>query len=198
MRLAAIALLFPLAAAAAEKAPPPPAPDAPADTLTPAQEAAQEMLMIYEEFCLNRFPRPDAIQAGIAAHHLSPAGAPQSTDALLGRAGSTWSVVTPKGHYMIAIEAPPHKGCAVTGPASDDEGIHAAFELAVEMYAQAHEYGMLQRPPRETGQAAGRPATIQIVGAMPTDRPREAFVNMESRNPDGSTQLRLSREFAPP
>lgn len=198
MRLAAIALLLPLAAAAAaEKAPPPPPPDAPADVLTPGQEAAQEMLVIYEEFCLDRFPNPNAVQAGVAAHHLSPAAAAQSTDALLGRAGSAWAVATPKGHYAIAIEAPPHRGCAITGPATDDEGIRAAFELAVEMYAQSHEYGMLQRPPRQTGQVAGHPATIQILGATPTDRPHQAFVNMETSNPDGSTQLRLSREFAP-
>jgi hypothetical protein len=198
MRLAAIAVLLPLAAVAAEKAPPPPAPDAPAEALTPAQEAAQEILVIYEEFCLERFPNPAAVQAGIAAHHLSAATAPQTADALLGRAGSAWAVTTPKGHYVIAIEAPPHKGCAITGAASDDEGIHAAFELAIEMYAQGHEYGMLQRPPRQTGQVAGRPATIHILGATPPDRPRQAFVNMESKNADGSSQLRLSREFAPP
>jgi hypothetical protein len=197
MRLAAIALLLPLAAAAAEKAPPPPAPDAPADVLTPGQEAAQEMLIIYEEFCLERFPSTDAVQAGIAAHHLTKADAQQSTDALLGRAGSAWAVATPKGHYVIAIEAPPHKGCAITGPAADDEGIRAAFELAIEMYAQAHEYGMLQRPALQTGQASGRPATIQILGAMPNGRPRQAFVNMETHTPDGSPKLRLSRELAP-
>jgi hypothetical protein len=198
MRLAAIALLLPLAAAAAEKAPPPPAPDAPADVLTPGQEAAQEMLTIYEEFCLERFPSPDAIQAGITAHHLNKASAQQGTDALLGRAGSAWAVVTPKGHYAIAIEAPPHKGCAITGSAADDEGIRAAFELAVEMYSQAHEFGMLQRPPLQTGQVAGHPATIQIIGATAAGRPRQAFVNMESHNADGSPQLRFSREFAPP
>jgi hypothetical protein len=165
--------------------------------LTPAQDAAQEMLIIYEEFCLDRFPNPDAIQAGIAAHHLSPATAAQATGALLGRAGSAWAVSSPKGHYLIAVEAPPHKGCAVTGQAADDEGIRAAFELSIETYTQAHEFGMLQRPPRQTGQVAGRDATVQILGATPPDRPRQAFVNMESRNPDGSTQLRLSREFAP-
>ncbi len=197
MRLAAIAVLLPLAAAAAEKAPPPPPPDAPAETTTPAQDAAQDMLVVYEEFCLQRFPNGDAIQAGIAAHHLTRATASQASDALLGRAGSAWAVASPKGNYLIAIEAPPHKGCAVTGAAADDEGIRAAFELSVESFAQANEYGMLQRPPRQTGQFAGREATIQIVGATPPGRPRQAFVNMGSRNPDGSTQLRLSREFAP-
>jgi hypothetical protein len=197
MRLTAIALLLPLTAAAAEKAPPPPPPDAPADVLTPGQEAAQEMLMVYEEFCLDRFPNPHAIQAGIAAHHLSPAPAPQSNDALLGRPGSVWAVATPKGHYAIAIEAAPRNGCAVTGQAADDEGIRAAFELAVEMYAQSHEFGMLQRSPRQTGQSAGRAVAIQIIGATPDGRPHQAFVNMETQNPDGSTQLRLSREFAP-
>jgi hypothetical protein len=197
MRRVAIAMLLPLAAAAAEKAPPPPPPDAPAETTTPAQDAAQEMLLIYEEFCLQRFPNPEALQAGVTAHHLSRATAAQAIDALLGRAGSVWAVVTPKGHYSIAIEAPPHKGCAISGPAADDEGIRGAFELAVESFTQAHEYGMLQRPKLQTGQVAGRDATIQILGATPTDLPRQAFVNMQSRNPDGSSQLRLSREFAP-
>ncbi len=87
MRLLALAVLLPFAAAAAEKAPPPPLPDAPADVLTPAQISAQEMLVIYEEFCLQRFPSEDSVLEGVAAHHLGVASPTQAKAALLGRAG---------------------------------------------------------------------------------------------------------------
>jgi hypothetical protein len=198
MRLPAIALLLlPLAAAAQQKAPPPPSPNDPAETLTPQQQSAQDMLMIYEEFCLQRFPDPDAIQAGVAAHHLAPATPAETATALLGRTGKAWAAATPNGRYLIAFEARPHRGCAVTGSASDDEGIRAAFDLAVQSFASGHEFGMLQRPPLQTGKLAGRDTTLQLIGATPPGRTRQAFVNALSTNPDGSPQLRLTRELAP-
>ncbi len=198
MRLLALAFLLPFAAAAAEdKAPPPPAPDAPAETLTPDQEAAQDMLLMYEEFCLDRFPNPDAFQQDVTAHHLIPASAADASAALLGRPGAAWTTTTPHGKFVIALEATPHQGCAVTGPASDDAGIHAAFELAVESFSQAHEFGMLTRPPEQHGKVAGRDATLQIIGATPSGHPKQAFVNMLSSAADGTPRLRLTREFAP-
>lgn len=198
MRLLAAALLLPVAAAAQPKAPPPPPPDAPPETITPAQEAAQEMIIIYEEFCLTRFPNADAVQQGVAAHHLTVAPAQQTKDALLGRNGEAWNIVTPKGRYTLAVAARPHQGCVVTGPGADDAGIRAAFQLAVESFAQAHEYGMLQQPPLQKGQFAGHDATLQLIGATPSGWPRQAFVNMQSQLPDGAELLRLTREFAPP
>jgi hypothetical protein len=198
MRPIAIALLLPfLAAAAPDRAPPPPAPDTPPETLTPAQLAAQDMLLMYEEFCLTRFPSPDAFQQGVAAHNLATASDADASDALLGRPGTAWTTTTPHGTFVIALETTPHQGCAVTGPGGDDAGIHAAFELAVESFAQSHEFGMLTRPPEQHGKVAGRDATLQILGATPDSRPRQAFVNMQSTTPNGAPLLRLTRELAP-
>ena len=197
LRAVVIALLLPGFAVAQDRAPPPPGPDAPAEVLSTAQLAAQDMLQMYEEFCLQRFPGEAAIQEGVAAHHLSVAGAAETSAALLGRAGHAWRAVTPNGTFFIAIEAAPHAGCAVSGPAGDDAGIHAAFELAVRSYAQAHEFGMLTAPPLQNGKVAGQDASVQIFGATPDGRPRQAFVNMQSVAKDGVAQLRLTRELAP-
>jgi hypothetical protein len=197
MRLAAIALLLPIAAYAQDRAPPPPGPNDPGEVVTPGQAASQEMLVIYEEFCLERFPSAAALQAGIAAHHLSPASAADTTDALLGHPGTAWTIATAKGHYLLALDAPPRQGCAITGRGTDDEGIRAAFNLAVEIFAQGKEFGMLQRPPLQNGHVGGLPATVQIIGATPSSYPRQAFVNTAATNPDGGTTMRLSRVFAP-
>ena len=84
MRAVVIALLLPGFAVAQDRAPPPPGPDAPAEVLSTAQLAAQDMLQMYEEFCLQRFPGEAAIEEGVAAHHLSVAGAAETSAALLG------------------------------------------------------------------------------------------------------------------
>ncbi len=67
----------------------------------------------------------------------------------------------------------------------------------MESFAQGHEFGMLLRPALQTGKVAGRDAVIQVIGAKPPDRPRQAFVAMQSQNEDGTTELRLTREYAP-
>ena len=107
-RLAAAITLFPFAACA----------QVPAQT--PAQAAAQEMIRVYEEFCLVRFPDPQAFAAGADAHHMAAASAAQSAEALLGRPGQAWALVTPKGTFLVATESGGRQGCAVSGDVADD------------------------------------------------------------------------------
>ncbi len=164
---------------------------------TPAQAAAQEMIRVYEEFCLVRFPDPQAFAAGADAHHMAAASAAQSAEALLGRPGQAWALVTPKGTYLVATESGGRQGCAVSGDVADDAGIRAAFDLLVTTYANAHEFGALDRPPMRHGTAKGQPADITLVGANPDGRPRQAFVNMAAGTGD-VLHVRLTREYAPP
>lgn len=184
-RLAAAIMMFPFAA------------DAQMPAQTPAQAAAQEMIQVYEEFCLVRFPDPQAVAAGAEAHHMATASAAQSAQALLGRPGEAWALVTPKGTYLVAIESGGRQGCAVSGDVADDAGIRAAFGLLVATFANAHEFGTLDHPPVRHGTAHGQPADIELIGANPDGRPRQAFVNMAAGTGD-VLHVRLTREFAPP
>jgi hypothetical protein len=164
---------------------------------TPAQAAGQEMVRVYEEFCLVRFPDPQRFEQGAAAHHMVPANDAQSAQALLGRPGRAWQLITPKGSYLIAIESGFRQGCAVAGDVSDDAGIHASFNLLITEYATAHEFGPLDHQPVRHGSAHGEPAEIELIGATPGGMPRQAFVNMAAGSGD-VRHVRLTREFAPP
>ena len=164
---------------------------------TAPQAAAQEMIQVYEEFCLVRFPDPQSFAAGATAHHMTPASDAQSHQALLGRPGQAWALTTPHATYLVAIESGGRQGCAVSGDVADDAGIRAAFDLLVTTYANGHEYGTLDHPPIRHGTAQGGPADIELIGATPDGRPRQAFVNMAAGTGD-VRHVRFTREFAPP
>jgi hypothetical protein len=163
---------------------------------TPAQDAAQEMIQVYQEFCLVRFPDVQAIEQGAAAHRMTADDADKAAAMLLGRPGVAWRLTTPKGAYDVAIETGGRQGCAVAGAFADDAGIRASFDLLVSTYAGAHEMGALTRPPLQSGLVKGAPASLQIIGAMPDGRPRQAFVNMAT-GAGPVMQVRLTRELAP-
>jgi hypothetical protein len=154
------------------------------------------MIQVYEEFCLVHFPDPNAVSAGAAAHHMTPAAPDQAAKVLLGRPGSAWTLSTPKGTYTVAIESGTRQGCAVSGDVADDAGVRAAFNLLVSMFANAHEFGTLAKPKLQSGLVDKQPAQLQLIGATPDGRPRQAFVNMATGN-GPVMHVRMTREFAP-
>ena len=163
---------------------------------SPAQDAAQEMIQVYEEFCLVHFPDLKAVAAGAATHHMAPAAADQATKILLGRPGTAWTLVTPRGSYAVAIETGARQGCAVAGDVADDAGIRAAFDLLISMFGEAHDFGPLARPKLQAGLVNKQPAQLQLIGATPDGRPKQAFVNMATGN-GPVMHVRMTRELAP-
>jgi hypothetical protein len=189
--LSVVLALLPLSAQA-QRAPEPGQPPA----QTAAQDAAQQLLLVYEEFCLTRFPEPAAVSEGVAAHHMSPATPAQSADALLGRAGTAWQFTTDRGAILVATETGGRQGCVVAGDVADDSGIRASFDLLVTSFAAGHEFGALDKPPLQQGLVKGQPGALQLIGAKPDGLPKQAFVNMAT-GAGPVMHVRLTREFAP-
>jgi hypothetical protein len=169
----------------------PPAPAAPGDA------ARSQLMDVYQEYCLDRFPNRDRLIATIAERQFPPAPKADADRALKNRTGQAWVVAKPAGKFLLALWDTPQRGCAVTGTAPDDASTRATFDLIVTMYAGDHELGALGRPPVRPGQIDGTPATLQVIGADPGGQPREAFVNVAIAHPDG-TEARLAREWGPP
>jgi hypothetical protein len=195
MRRPLIAAALLLAAAA----PPPaakPTPDTP-DQTTPAQDAAQDMMLVYEDVCLNHFPNPASVRAAATDAHATPLTDAEARDALLGHAGTAWAFDAPHVRAVVAVDTPPSRTCVVTGKAAEDSGVQAVFDLMVTTAAQTLDYGPLVKPPVRQGSVGGHPASIQLIGVAPGGAKRQAFINMGAANADGSTQLRLTREVAP-
>ena len=163
---------------------------------TPAQDAAGDMIRVYDEFCLARYPDPQAVGAGVIAHHMAAATPEQSAQVLLGRQGSAWRLVTGKGTYLVATEIGQRSGCVVSGDVADDAGVRAIFDLVVTAFAAGHDFGPLDKPPLQRGSVNKQPAQIQIIGVPPGALGRQAFVNMATG--DGPVMhVRLTREVAP-
>jgi hypothetical protein len=147
--------------------------------------------------CLERFPNQEALGQALAAAHAVPLDTNSTKEALLGHPGTAWTVAGSLGHYVVALESPPARNCVVTGEAAEDEGVRAVFGMLINSFANAHEFGVLQRPPLHQGKMGTAPATLQIIAATPDGRPRQAFVNMGVTEASGATRLRLTRELAP-
>jgi hypothetical protein len=164
---------------------------------TPAQAAAQDMMVIYEGLCLDRFPNPETFGQALAANHAIPLDAAATKAALLGHPGTAWTVAGSLGLYVVALASPPARNCVVTGEGADDEGVRAVFRMVVTSFAKDHEFGTLQNPPVAEGNVGGAPAILQQIAALPEGLPRQAFVNMGVKQANGATRLRLTREMAP-
>jgi hypothetical protein len=206
---AAIALCG--AAMASPSSPPAPASPAPASpaqaspaqaslappTAAHAEAAKADMISLYQDYCLDRFPNAQHLLAYIGGRNFPPAPPGVAMRALNGHAGQAWIVTRPSGQFVLALGDAP-RSCVVTGVALNDAGTRAVFDIMVTMYAGAHEYGALSKPPLQTAQLGGKPAFLQVIGALPGGEPRQAFVNMAITNPDGTAMTRLAREVAPP
>jgi hypothetical protein len=191
-------LLFPPSPAVAGPMAPPNHTRSPASNgQTPAQSAAQDMMVVYEEFCLNRFPDRDSFAAGLPLHHATKLDDKAAESVLLGHQGNAWTVVGLEGSYTVALEALPARRCVVTGKAAEDEGVQTVFNMLVSSFANGHEFGALGHRPVVQGNVGTSAATMQLITAAPDGRPRQAFVNMGVVESDGSTRLRLTRELAP-
>jgi hypothetical protein len=167
------------------------------DGQTPAQSAAQDMMVIYEAFCLNLFPDRDAFAKALPLHHATPLDDKTASTVLLNHQGAAWTVAGLEGTYTLALEAPPARRCVVTGNAAEDEGVQAVFGMLINSYANGHEFGALAHRPVVQGHVGTSAATLEIITAAPDGRPRQAFVNMGVVESDGTTRLRLTRELAP-
>jgi len=165
---------------------------------TPPGDAARSQLMdIYQEYCLDRFPNRARLLATITDRKFPLASKADADRALKNRTGQAWVVAKPAGNFLLALWDTPQRGCAITGTAPDDASTRATFDLVVTMYAGQRELGALTRPPIRTGQVNGKPATLQLIGVQPDNQPSEAFVNVAVTRPDG-TEARLAREWGPP
>jgi hypothetical protein len=196
MRLTLIAAAVLLGAAAPPAATPADTAAAP-DQTTPAQDAAQDMMLIYEDICLGHFPNPASVRAAVADAQGIALKDADAREALLGHAGTAWAVNAPHGRVVVAVDTPPSRTCVVTGPAAEDDGVRAVFDLTVTSTAKTRDYGTLVKPPVRQGNVRGHAATIQLIGTATGGGRRQAFINMGVANADGSTQLRLTREVAP-
>jgi hypothetical protein len=164
--------------------------------MTPLQAAGDDMIQVYEEFCLSRFPHVDMLKDGVTRHKLPPASAANAAEALQGRHGKAWAITTPKGSYTIAITAKPVVGCVVTGVGEDTDNVRTLFNIAVQGLAVTNKLGKMDFPELKHFDIAGRPATLQLIGTL-GEKQRQAFVNLSLSRPDGTPIERLSREFAP-
>ena len=162
----------------------------------PGETARGDMMDVYQEYCLDRFPNRARLASTITDRQFPPASKPDADRALKGRTGQAWVIARPNTKLLLALWDTPQRGCAVTGTAPDDASARATFDLLVTMYAGEHELGALTRLPIRMGQIGGTPATLQVIGADPGGQPREAFVNMAVTHP-GGTEARLAREWGP-
>ena len=188
--VAALAALMAMGGPACAQTPSaPPAAAAPA-----ADPASSDMMSLYQDYCLNRFPNQQRLVKTLDEHPYPPAAKAGADRALQGREGQVWAADQPHGKFLMAVWTKPQRGCAVIGTALNDGSMRATFDITVTVYAGDHELGPLARPPVQAGKIGGAPARMQALILSPASAPREAFINLAIANADHTTETRLVRE----
>lgn len=187
--------LLPLALLVAAGAPAPPATSSPAgndDTASAVRDQSEDLIDLYQNFCLNRFPSDQAIAAGVAEAKLPLAGKQDAAALLKGSKGAAWTSQTKNGRFTLAVQ--PGRGCAVQTDFAGSDANRAVFEVAVKAYVSEHDLGALQSAPLQHDSDNTGSMTTE---AFQLDRgaaaAKEQFIDMTRRTPDGAAQTRLVR-----
>ena len=79
----------------------------------PAPPVSAEFVRLFSDYCLAKFPDPDALAKTAAADRLEPLTTAQLQNYLRSDPGQGWLIKGADGDYVLTEENPPYHGCAV-------------------------------------------------------------------------------------
>jgi len=119
----------------------------PADTPEADQKAAGELVGIFTEPCIGRFPDDDAVSGYAQAAKLTPMTAAEVREILKSDPGVGWVGQSSGGPYKLTIEKPPYHTCAVREVfAGAPIAVKSSFSLLMALWAVGKNYSFAEQP----------------------------------------------------
>lgn len=164
-------------------------------------KAGTELVVVFIELCLGRFPdRADLAEGRMSRDtQLSPMTADQVRNYLKDDPGRGWTYQTGTGNYVVTVEDPPYKACAVRRTYATLPGYRLPYHLLVRDWAATERNTQFQDGP-SIKQTRGN---LMISGETMTlpasdSRPAEMFMEIGTLYPDGQVEVRLVRQIPDP
>ena len=163
--------------------------------------AGTELVVVFIELCLGRFPdRANLVEGRISQDtRLSPMPADQVRNYLKDDPGRGWIYQTETGNYVVTIEDPPYRACAVRRTYATLPGYRMPYHLLVRGWAATERHAQFQDGP-SIKQPLGN---LMISGETMTlpafdGRPAEMFMEIGTFHTDGQIEVRLVRQIPDP
>jgi hypothetical protein len=160
-----------------------------------AEKEGVELLGMFGEICLRRFPKDDIMQKYIK-EKAYPALTPEQVKLFLkadpgigwfrNRAGG--------GKYIITLEHPPYHACAVRTMYSKMPDYKVGLSLFLGVWAANETANMREMPPQE--QTAGNQKIVaRLYEVQRAASGAEMIIAIETTYPNGTVEVRLARSI---
>ena len=159
-----------------------------------ADQVVDELVNIFAEACLTRFPDETAIRHYAGENRLAIMPDEQLHRLLGTDPGEGWIQSTARGQYLLTIEMPPYHTCAIRKTIAQQTVFLPVFSQTLAAWAAKQTGTSLKKTPPMTTNIDGVPSTAYI---WELDRgpgmQAEELIAIVSNFSDGTAELRLAR-----
>lgn len=134
----------------------------------------EQMVQVFETVCLQAFPERRAVDGAMGQLGGTPLAAREVRTYLHDDPGRGWQLVRPEATYVVTIEEPPYRACAVRRMTPGGFPTRAPFDAAVQRYGAARKRALTPL----LSQSMRPPSGLDIVATVQ---------RVEGGGPGGST-----------
>lgn len=160
-----------------------------------ANNEGVELLDVFGEICLSRFPKDDVIQKYMK-EKAYPALTPEQVKMFLkADPGIGWfHARAGGGQYIITLEYPPFHACAVRARYNKMPDYKVGLSLFIGVWAANETVNMRELPPQ--AQTLGNQKIVaRLFEVQRTTKGAELIMAIETTYPNGSIEVRLARSM---
>jgi hypothetical protein len=159
-----------------------------------ADQAVDELVNIFAEACLTRFPDETAIRHYAGENRLAIMPDEQLHRLLGTDPGEGWLQNTSRGQYPLTIEMPPYHTCAIRKAVAQQTVFLPVFSQTLTAWAAKQPGTSLKEMPSQTPNIDGLPSTVYIWELhRGPDTQAEKLIAIVTNFSDGAAELRLAR-----
>ena len=159
-----------------------------------ADMAADELVKIFAETCLMRFPDETSIQQYAGGNRLAIMPDEQLHHLLGTDPGEGWLQITARGQYLLTVEMPPYHTCAIRKGDAQQPDFLPILSQTLAAWAAKQTGTNFRETPSMTLNIDGVPSKEYLweLHRSPNEQPEELMA-IVSNIPGGVTEVRLVR-----
>ena len=161
---------------------------------TQAQKAIGELLDVFTDFCLKRFPDDAAIETYVTGKGVTPMPEARLRNLLGTNPGIGWLLTAAFGEYQLTIEKPPYHTCAVRKQFPRAPDVRASYAARLQSWVATRPGANMSEQPPLSPTISGivsRAFIFEIT--LPGGPPNETLMAIITPLNGGGAEVRLAR-----
>ncbi len=161
------------------------------------KQAAGELLDMFREPCLERFPDDSAVESYAKEKNLTPMTEAEFRHLLGPDPGEGWIGQASSRKYLLTVEKPPYHTCAIRRQYTiPPTAVGSFYHLDLAVWAAASRHATVTEQPPKSMEMEGRPTQVYVYFLRdPDGTTREEFLLFVTDLSDGTYAIRLARQI---